>query len=1030
MSQPSSPVNLPRHRATLHIDELKEEKAEITELERKLEAMGDTHNGWESNSEENETTLDPNFNSPVLNREEIADFVTPRVQSTQVDLLTVGSLKGGLSPMIGEFEGKKYNINDEFQLLTKQTNHWNDSDDDSRDFDEVTDVSNKDSRLSCNQLQTSASSDHEFNRIIDDYRYNSATSTPSTFNNAKLDGISSPASRLSYTSGTNLTYSASSASASKVKGHNRKNSVPHEMKTRLLPKTAAAVQAAEKRKKKKGLLNGLGKAFGLSSASNRSPTQTLKISSPSNVILKTHVSYDSSTQTYKDLPDEWARELSSNGISAEEQRANPAATKEAMKFYKETMKGGNDKFMDVHARYGSSDDSFLDTTQDSQDYDTNYTSSFNDSTLLTPNSFNGSYSWKTPKNEQSDGFGKLSSTTDGEYVPRRHAPPPPPVSLSTAGSITSKSGNASRTTSLSRKASSRLQTSPLFNTNSSPKNKSVANSPSARFIESFSQKFGKKRSNSIVDNKPRIVHLSEGVKNPNGPEQISSPLMAGAGVNTFSNLSQSSPINGHLAAPANLPSFKNDFEPKRSPPSLPINSANNGIPSSLDGIALPNRAPPSIPISNDLRNDLKNLMENEDREVNENVELQKLRDKPVPDIPMPKNDNIEKEQRFKSHDANTKEYRESLPDKEQQTSVGEKLPGTIPPIPSVPNIATSVDGKPNTLSNSGRKPQTEEELRAKKELRKLREKKYMRKLQEICSDADPYERFSDMMKIGQGASGGVYTAHDNTTNSYVAIKQMELEKQPKKELIINEILVMKGSRHGNIVNFIDAFLLKKDLWVAMEYMEGGSLTDIVTHSIMTESQMGAVCRETLQGLKFLHSKGIIHRDIKSDNILLSMGGDIKLTDFGFCAQIKDHAAKRNTMVGTPYWMAPEIVKKKAYGPKVDLWSLGIMTIEMIEGEPPYLNETPLRALFLITTNGKPELKDWDSLSIELQEFLDMCLEVDPDQRANSLQLLNSVFIKKASENKSLAPLVELARSEKLKELHDNEDTDESDQDGQ
>lgn len=133
------------------------------------------------------------------------------------------------------------------------------------------------------------------------------------------------------------------------------------------------------------------------------------------------------------------------------------------------------------------------------------------------------------------------------------------------------------------------------------------------------------------------------------------------------------------------------------------------------------------------------------------------------------------------------------------------------------------------------------------------------------------------------ASGGVYTAHqhsDKDRGAPVAIKQMNLQQQPKKELIINEIVVMKQSQHPNIVNFINSYLWKGDLWVIMEYMEGGSLTDVVTCNMMTEGQIAAVCREVLQGLRHLHGNGVIHRDIKSDNILLSLQGDIKLSKYG------------------------------------------------------------------------------------------------------------------------------------------------------
>lgn len=150
-------------------------------------------------------------------------------------------------------------------------------------------------------------------------------------------------------------------------------------------------------------------------------------------------------------------------------------------------------------------------------------------------------------------------------------------------------------------------------------------------------------------------------------------------------------------------------------------------------------------------------------------------------------------------------------------------------------------------------------------------------LKRICSEGDPRDIYRAFNKIGQGASGGVFTGHERGTNRLVAIKQMNLEQQPKKDLIINEILVMKESSHPNIVNFIDSYLCGGELWVVMEFMEGGSLTDVVTFNIMTEGMIASVCRETLKGLLHLHSKGVIHRDIKSDNILLSMEGSIKLS---------------------------------------------------------------------------------------------------------------------------------------------------------
>ncbi|KAI6860446.1 serine/threonine protein kinase, partial [Hortaea werneckii] len=215
-----------------------------------------------------------------------------------------------------------------------------------------------------------------------------------------------------------------------------------------------------------------------------------------------------------------------------------------------------------------------------------------------------------------------------------------------------------------------------------------------------------------------------------------------------------------------------------------------------------------------------------------------------------------------------------------------------------------------------KKPEPSEKPQKEARMSSMTDAQVMDRLRSVVSLSNPLESYNKQKKIGQGASGSVYVARirenapstmaQNLTRQYgpraqVAIKQMDLRSQPRKELIVNEIIVMKESRHDNIVNFLDAFLQEEtfELWVVMEFMEGGALTDIIDNNAsISEDQIATICYETCKGLMHLHAQNIIHRDIKSDNVLLSSRGAVKITDFGFCAKLTEQRSKRATMVGT------------------------------------------------------------------------------------------------------------------------------------
>ncbi|GMG03255.1 unnamed protein product [Aspergillus oryzae] len=311
-----------------------------------------------------------------------------------------------------------------------------------------------------------------------------------------------------------------------------------------------------------------------------------------------------------------------------------------------------------------------------------------------------------------------------------------------------------------------------------------------------------------------------------------------------------------------------------------------------------------------------------------------------------------------------------------------KLPAPVQPVKPL-NIANKQATNKN-VPDGVRQAEAALTKKAEPRQREVRmsamsENEVMDRLRSVVSKDNPNESYSKQRKIGQGASGSVYVARVKEhavspvarelyrqygPRTQVAIKQMDLRSQPRKELIVNEIIVMKDSQHANIVNFLDSFLQEQsnELWVVMEFMEGGALTDVIDNNpVIQEDQIATICSES--------------------------------------------KSKRATMVGTPYWMAPEVVKQKEYGPKVDCWSLGIMAIEMIESEPPYLNEEPLKALYLIATNGTPRLKKPEKLSKELKSFLSQCLCVDVRSRATAEELLAHEFLKSGCSLPSLAELL-------------------------
>lgn len=330
---------------------------------------------------------------------------------------------------------------------------------------------------------------------------------------------------------------------------------------------------------------------------------------------------------------------------------------------------------------------------------------------------------------------------------------------------------------------------------------------------------------------------------------------------------------------------------------------------------------------------------------------------------------------------------------------------------SSPDTSPSTSPSPSAPSTTTTKATSKKDLKKGKLVKKsITEAEIIKKLSQQSKPGNPNTEYTFVRILGTGASGTVHLVESQNGNK-VALKKMVLQEQLKKEMLVGEIEVLKKLRHPNIINFVECYYAEGVLSVLMEYLEGCCLTSVVSRTLLSLPQISGITYCCLDALAYLHSRHIIHRDIKSDNVLLGNGGEVKLIDFGYCAQSDD----RYTMVGTPYWMAPEIISKRQYSYKVDVWSLGILTIEMVDGEPPYMDENPLKAMFLVVSNGKPEVKEKGILTKELEDFLDKCLEVDVEKRKTAEELKTHPFMEIRGDMDDLVNNISLAN-----ELEDEE----------
>jgi serine/threonine-protein kinase 24/25/MST4 len=265
---------------------------------------------------------------------------------------------------------------------------------------------------------------------------------------------------------------------------------------------------------------------------------------------------------------------------------------------------------------------------------------------------------------------------------------------------------------------------------------------------------------------------------------------------------------------------------------------------------------------------------------------------------------------------------------------------------------------------------------------------------------------------------------DKRNGQAVAIKIIDVENaEDEVDDIIQEISILSELHSPYVTKYHGSYLKGSDLWIIMEFCAGGSCGDLLKPGLIPEDYICIIIRELLMGLEYLHGDNKLHRDIKAANVLLGSNGQVKLADFGVSGQLSQTMTKKNTFVGTPFWMAPEVIKQSGYDHKADIWSLGITALELANGEPPYSEIHPMKVLFLIPKNAPPQLEG--SFSSSFKDFVDRCLRKEPRERPSAKELLKHPFVRKAKKFQYLTELIE--RHERWQVLHKDKNQEEDEE---